>query len=480
MALLGAACAPTRGGSSHEKDAGTGPGDGQDARVVDRDGEGRTEPRDGGEDDDGDPQRDGGSPVDPCAPAACGDEELCGSMGTGDGNDDDCDGTVDEGCDCPSTGVTRNCFKGPPDRRGVGACADGVMTCGEFLTWGPCTGGTWPEDEVCDGADNDCNGVPDDGLEDCETSLNCPGTQTASPLNDHALSGSEIYTGDAQSWNWSVECPSNISPCPSPDDPSARDTSVYFTQSGSYTVSLEVVTQDGETLSCDWTVRVEGAGLRVELLWDTQGEGNGDTDVDLHLHRKSVPQGQSRGESDFFTNDDCYYATCKATTYELQDEWDTEPTNDLSACRNAPHGQGDSWEEKGQCYNPRLDVDVINCDPSVSDPSDGDYCAPENINIDNPEPGQPYRIMVNYYSDHGHDGPTKPTVNIYCGGERRATLGEDITLENGSNYGESNDNWLVADVVFFRPDGQCGELECMINPLGEIQQGPDFGPPWSY
>src|SRR5687768_135834 len=34
-------------------------------------------------------------PVFSCEPG-CGDDELCGPDGEGDGNDDDCDGTVDE------------------------------------------------------------------------------------------------------------------------------------------------------------------------------------------------------------------------------------------------------------------------------------------------------------------------------------------------------------------------------------------------
>ena len=130
-------------------------------------------------------------------------------------------------------------------------------------------------------------------------------------------------------------------------------------------------------------------------------------------------------------------------------------------------------------------MDIINCDSSVTDATAMNFCAPENINVDNPELGETFRIMVNYYSQHSHSGVTHPTVNIYCGGALRATLGDGaVELVNGSGYGESNDNWLVADVQFARDE--CGGIDCRIRPiLGDadapwVQRGPDFGPPWSF
>ena len=91
----------------------------------------------------------------------CDDEE--GGVNPGvpedcDGGDEDCDEAVDEGCDC-RVPDTRPC----PDALGV--CASGTQTC---------VGGRWSEcsvrgtPEVCDGEDNDCDGVPDDGVsEEC-------------------------------------------------------------------------------------------------------------------------------------------------------------------------------------------------------------------------------------------------------------------------------------------------------------------------
>ncbi len=194
--------------------------------------------------------------------------------------------------------------------------------------------------------------------------------------------------------------------------------------------------------------------------------------MDLHLHQPGTL-------GDFFTGEDCYFANCKASLYSL--DWGMAPTTDLSACENAPHGEGDDWRSHGVCFNPRLDVDIITCDPGVTDAASYDFCAPENINVDNPAPGQVFRVMVNYYSDHGHMGDTHPSVNIYCGGELRASFGTrgEVTLRNGSGYGDENDNWMVADVRFGGVD-ECGNLSCEVEPLDTIVRGPDFGPPWSW
>ena len=71
------------------------------------------------------------------------------------GKDDDCDGATDEGCAC-SAGQTRACGSD------VGACVVGTQTCAAG-TWSVCAGDVGPQDELCNGEDDDCDGQTDEG-----------------------------------------------------------------------------------------------------------------------------------------------------------------------------------------------------------------------------------------------------------------------------------------------------------------------------
>jgi MYXO-CTERM domain-containing protein len=69
-----------------------------------------------------------------------------------DGVDNDCNGTVDDGVMNVGTVCGTN----------IGECKQGVLQCsGGVLS---CVGGVFPTQEVCDGKDNDCDGVIDNGI----------------------------------------------------------------------------------------------------------------------------------------------------------------------------------------------------------------------------------------------------------------------------------------------------------------------------
>jgi hypothetical protein len=89
---------------------------------------------------------------DPATPYYQPVDEIC------DGLDNNCNGTVDEGCQC-TPNEDRSCGID------VGECAVGNQHCNAGQ-WESCTGQVDGLSETCNGKDDNCNGVTDEGFPD--------------------------------------------------------------------------------------------------------------------------------------------------------------------------------------------------------------------------------------------------------------------------------------------------------------------------
>lgn len=110
----------------------------------------------------------------PCLNQVTAKAETC------DGTDQDCDGAVDDG-------VSRACYTGPAGTSGVGDCKAGVELCVGGVFNSLCAGEVKPSQEVCDGKDNDCNGLVDDSA-GCSEPGKEPGKEPAQELLSEVLS----------------------------------------------------------------------------------------------------------------------------------------------------------------------------------------------------------------------------------------------------------------------------------------------------
>ncbi len=93
-----------------------------------------------------------------------GVRNACGSCGPipneicGDNLDNNCNSAIDEGCQC-NPSETKICGSN------IGICKQGIQTCQSNGQWGLCEGEVKSSIETCDGLDNDCNNIIDDGCE---------------------------------------------------------------------------------------------------------------------------------------------------------------------------------------------------------------------------------------------------------------------------------------------------------------------------
>ncbi len=106
-----------------------------------------------------------------------------GRLESCNGVDDNCNSNVDEGSG-PNGKISRNCYNGPANTQGKGTCVAGTQECnaspGGSESYGACVGQVVPTNPpdggevTCNGLDDDCDGVKDDGFDvDNDTFVTC-------------------------------------------------------------------------------------------------------------------------------------------------------------------------------------------------------------------------------------------------------------------------------------------------------------------
>lgn len=300
--------------------------------------------------------------------------ETCSTTEVCDGRDNNCNALIDDGIADQSCGVGA-C------RRTVPGCLRGAVPA--------CVPGA-PLPEACNGIDDDCDGVTDEG---CNGSIACPRDLTINAGDTVSLSATA--TGTVSNYLWTVVSgPTGgaTSTVWAPAPPRARTESITPYIVGVYRVRVTATDGVGSPLACEFNLTAQGHGIRVELTW------NGTGDLDLHLHNSNATRA-------WYSSADTFYSNMRSA------------------------------------FGAALDVDNV-----VS-------YGPENIRVDTPIIGETYTVAVhNYYGGAGR----RATVRVYCGAGTVPVATYLSNVLSGSSAGNCTGNtfWRVARITA-DPSGGC-------------------------
>jgi len=311
--------------------------------------------------------------------------------------DDNCDGSVDEDCGVCAPGERKRC--GDTDK---GACAYGEETCGDDGQWGDCIGLIKPIPEICNGKDDDCDGIIDEGCGVCTS-----GDTRACPKQDGVCTNSKQTCVSGQ---W--------------------DACDYSAHSAAY--ESNEITCDNKDNDCDGII---DEGLTQTYYRDNDADGYGDAnqsqqactqlkqhvidDSDCDDHDHLVNPGQTENCATIVDdncngqiNEGCGAAVSHCNNNGVCDEYAV----------TLGEGQPYSFTYNGITHNGMLDQ-VVDTDTALLQLDGSD--APIDLMTDHTyNPGTPEEVHV-WISDIIHI-PAGPGDSIYAHfGETLATCPSD-------------------------------------------------------
>lgn len=395
-----------------------------------------------------------------------------GAVGLCNGDDDNCDGEVDEGCGCQPP-ETQTCGTD------VGNCSAGTQTCLANGTWGGCVGGVAPTARQCDTEDRDCNGTADWLQAPCQ----CRNGTTEACGTDVGECVAGTRTCTAGAWGscaGSVAAVSEL--CNNKDDDCDGDTDeglnmpvarpCWTDMEGQqvcadpntravpplHTVAFDGRTSsdpDGQSLSYSWRIASAPAGSTVTLtnpnsprpnlfaqvagtyrvcltVTDTSLCASDEACVSVAVVPSSRVHIQLLWDKDDADMDLHFMQTSIANFFDYGSNGANANCSKAKDCFYVCPTPG--WGGGGTADNPRLDIDNIQ------------GFGPENINLDEPFNGT-FPIAVHFWCDmpqvqgyNGpHTGPSTATVRLYIDGVLVRTWTRELTRRQ---------RWHVADLVW--------------------------------